>query len=112
MGQSIEYRSYINSPQWKQKSAHCQAMSKRHCIVFFWLRSRHCHHLTYRNLQKEIPVRDTVPLSVTAHQLIHLPLLWKTGARPFVNLVLRVLFIFWMIIFFFVPCTSTAKRKR
>gem|GEM_PF-5703186 len=51
----------------------------------------------------ELPLRDTVPLSVTAHRLIHLPLFWKTALRPWVNWGLRLLMVCWVIVFWLLP---------
>lgn len=102
----MNYHFYINSAQWKAKSRNCQKLSGNWCILFPWLRSRDCHHMTYRNMGGEIPVRDTVPLSKTAHWLVHLPVLWRIGnkvspVRVLVNYVLRSLFLFWIILSFF-----------
>ena len=54
------------SPEWKKKSKHVQRMTSNHCILFPWIKSNHAHHLTYQNLEREMPVRDIVPLSKTA----------------------------------------------
>lgn len=97
---SNEYLSYINSEQWKAKSRKCQSLTRKHCILFAWLKSRHCHHMTYRNMTEEIPIRDTVALSVTAHKIIHFPIFWKNKkVRPYINYFLRFCMvssiIFW-----------------
>ena len=99
---SSEYISWINSKDWKVKSRKCQALTIKSCILFPWLDSRHTHHLTYRNMKSERPIRDTVPLSVMAHKLIHLRIFWKTGLRKYINYFLRFLMIlsiiFWQSI--------------
>jgi len=100
---SNEYLTYIKSPQWYAKSRKCQSLTPYHCVLFPWLKSRHCHHLTYHNMTYELPLRDTVPLSVTAHRLIHLPLFWKTALRPWVNWGLRLLMVCWVIVFWLLP---------
>lgn len=102
---SKEYQTYIISQKWRSKSSKCQAMTGKRCVLFPWLRSRHAHHLTYKNLEHEIPVRDIVPLSKAAHWIVHLPILWRfcnkvSPVRVLVNLVLRSLFVFWIVINF------------
>jgi hypothetical protein len=97
VSRSPQYYVYIRSEQWHQKSKTCHWLTKKHCIVFPWLQSRDIHHLTYRNLQKEFPLRDTVPLSKFAHWITHWWIFWKTPLRPLVNTALRLLLIFWAI---------------
>lgn len=88
MGHSPEYTNWINSQEWKTKSKKCQQLTRKHCILFPWLSSRHCHHLHYRNMTTEIPIRDIVALSVTAHKIIHWSLFWKNKkVRPYINYI-------------------------
>lgn len=108
MSRSPTYYLYINSPEWKARSKRCQALTKNHCVIFFWAKSRHCHHMTYRNFQKEIALRDTVPLSKFAHWIVHWWIFWKTPLRPWVNFLLRSLLVFWFLVWLLLP----AKRKR
>jgi hypothetical protein len=100
MGYSNQYLTYVHSPEWKNKSKSCQQLTKNHCVVFPWLKSNHCHHLTYKNLKNEIPIRDTVPLSKTAHSIIHWGIFWKTPLRLPINYLLRLLTIIWAIFWF------------
>jgi hypothetical protein len=101
MAHSNEYISYIHSTQWYDKRAKCQSLTANHCILFPWLKSRHCHHLTYKNLTREVPLRDIVPLSKTAHTIIHWHILWKIKqVRFIVNLILRALMIVWVAVWF------------
>mgnify|MGYP001794131465 FL=1 len=107
MPYSKEYINWINSSEWKAKSKKCQGLTRKHCILFPWLKSRHCHHLTYRNMKQEIPVRDTVALSVTAHKIIHWRIFWKVKkVRPYVNYFLRFLMVisivFWNVLGVFI----------
>jgi hypothetical protein len=111
MSRSPQYYAYITSDEWREKCKRCHGLTKQHCIVFPWLKSRNVHHLTYRNFQKEIPLRDTVPLSKFAHGIIHWWIFWKTPLRTFVNAVLRSLLIFWSIIWFIVPFKSKSNRR-
>lgn len=95
-----EYTNYISSIEWRNKSKFCQTLTHKHCIIFPWLKSRHGHHLTYKNMKSEIPIRDTVPLSVTGHNIIHLNIFWRNKKnRVWVNYFLRFCMvcsiIFW-----------------
>ncbi len=98
MPYSNQYLTYIYSPKWKNKSKHCQKLTKNHCIIFPWLKSHHAHHLTYQNLENEIPIRDIVPLSKTAHSIVHWSVFWESPLRPWINFYLRLSMIFWIII--------------
>ena len=109
MSRSPSYYAYINSPEWRAKSKQCQALTKNHCVLFFWLKSQHCHHLSYRNLQKEIPLRDTVPLSKSAHWIVHRWFFWRTPLRSLVNFALRVLMVFWIVAWMVLP---KSRRKK
>lgn len=95
-----EYLAYIMSSEWRKKSLNVQRMTQNHCILFPWLPSNHAHHLTYRNMKREMPVRDIIPLSKKAHSLVHIPLLWKSPLRPWINFLLRLLMIFWIVVYF------------
>lgn len=102
MAHSKNYLAWIQSPEWKAKSKKCQSWTKYHCIVFPWLKSRHCHHLTYKNMKNEVPIRDIVPLSKIAHSIIHWRIFWKSPLRPWANTILRVLMVLW-VIFWMLP---------
>lgn len=95
-----EYLMYIMSSEWRQKSLNVQRMTQNHCILFPWLLSNHAHHLTYRNMKREMPIRDIIPLSRKAHSLVHTPLLWKSWLRPWINFLLRLLMVFWIVFYF------------
>ncbi len=82
---SVEYTEYIKSPEWKEKSRRCRQLTQNRCCLFPWRRSRYCHHMNYSHLKNEIPIRDTVGLSITAHQIVHLEFLWKSPLRKAVN---------------------------
>jgi hypothetical protein len=88
-----EYLTWIKSAQWREKSKMIQKVSGNYCVLFPCLKSRHCHHLTYRNMTKEKVFRDCVPLSITAHKLVHLKIFWKSPLRIPVNYLLRLLLI-------------------
>lgn len=106
-----EYLDYIMSPEWRKKSKHVQQMTSNHCILFPWLKSNHAHHLTYRNLKREIPVRDIVPLSKVAHSIIHWRVFWKSPLRPWINFLLRLLMSFWAVFWLFFGGKKYGKAK-
>ncbi|WP_242063077.1 hypothetical protein [Nostoc sp. FACHB-145] len=108
MNYSPEYLSYIRSSQWKNKSINCQKLTNFHCIIFPWYKSSHAHHLTYDNLKFELPVKDIVPLSKTAHSLVHWGIFWKTPLRVGVNWLLRLLMVISVITWAII---QTANRR-
>lgn len=65
------YIEYINSDKWKQKSRVFRGVMLNRCSVFPFLISNDAHHMTYRNLEHEIFLRDVVPLSKGVHSLVH-----------------------------------------
>lgn len=90
------YKSYIISPEWRVKSKACIMKTKNRCVLLPFMLARHTHHLTYKNLGKEMFIRDIVPLSKVAHKLVHFDIFWKTPLRPLVNLYLRfICLIVW-----------------
>ena len=74
---SPEYTGYIRSNIWYARSRKFQQATGNRCVLFPWRKSNHAHHLTYSNLQSERFIRDCVPLSKKAHEIIHYPILWK-----------------------------------
>lgn len=89
---SKNYTSYIQSSAWRAKSKRC--LSSANCCLFPWLKPRHAHHLTYKNLGKELLWRDVLPLSKTAHGIVHWWVFWNSGNpawifRIWMNLYLR-----------------------
>lgn len=91
MARSPEYYSYIQSDAWKSKSKLFKKLFLGRCVLFPWLKSKHNHHLTYANFQNEVYWIDCLPLSETAHAIIHLPFLWKIRTiRLLMNLYLRM----------------------
>ena len=87
---SPEYTGYIRSNIWYARSRKFQQATGNRCVLFPWSRSNHAHHLTYSNLQSEKFIRDCVPLSKKAHEIIHRPALWKNRRnRSLINGYLR-----------------------
>lgn len=86
-----QYYNYIYSDIWKDKSKVFKKLFLGRCVLFPWLKGKHSHHLTYNNFQNEVYWVDCLPLSETAHALIHLPFLWKIRVvRGLINLYLRI----------------------
>lgn len=74
--QSRTYKSYIRSADWYARRRNILKVWRNRCALFPWLKADECHHLTYQNLQHERAWVDCIPLSKTAHWLVHLPLFW------------------------------------
>ena len=85
------YRAHLQSYAWQAHARSCLALTRRRCVLFPFMRASECHHLHYRNLGREVPVMDTVPLSWAAHQIIHFPLFWFPPVRIAVNAWLRMM---------------------
>lgn len=99
---SNKYKTYIISDEWRAKSRNVRDLTNNHCVLFPWMKANHAHHLTYQNMENEIPVRDIIPLSKTAHSIVHWRIFWKTRLRIWMNLILRLLAIFWISFWFLV----------
>jgi hypothetical protein len=87
------YESHLRSAAWQVHARSCLALTGRRCVLFPFLWAQECHHLHYRNLGREVPVLDTVPLSWAAHQIIHFPLLWFPPVRAAINAWLRLMMV-------------------
>jgi hypothetical protein len=97
---SPEYREYMQSFVWHEKSNKCKNATKRICVLFPWLKANHSHHLTYKNFKKEVIVRDIVPLSKVAHKIVHIELFYNTKIKLMVNYYLRIATILFIILGF------------
>jgi len=75
---SRAYKSYILSSDWYARRRAVLKIWRNRCALFPWLKADECHHLTYRNLTREIPWRDCLPLSKAAHRLVHHPVIWQS----------------------------------
>lgn len=100
MPHSAEYTEYMQSLEWKKRSGDCQLLTRSRCILFPWKNTYCSHHLTYRNLKDEKPIRDIVPLSLEAHHFVHFGwggILWNDRTyRQATNWVLRFLLVGWL----------------
>ena len=98
MARSAEYTFYIQSVNWRKKSNSILAITDNRCALHPWKRATHAHHLHYKNLWNEWVIRDCVPLSPEAHELIHQDIFWNlkgnsqtpSPSRPIVSNYLRV----------------------
>jgi hypothetical protein len=73
---SPQYRNYINSDQWRKgwrRGLTMQLLLGRDAICPL-LKAHHADHLHYKNLTRELPLRDLVPLNKTIHLRIITPL--------------------------------------
>jgi len=90
MGRNKAYYDYIFSEEWKKKSRFFRALFLDRCVLFPWLKSKHTHHLGYGRFEEEWFWLDCLPLSESAHALVHLPFLWKCRpVRFLINWYLR-----------------------
>ena len=98
MARTADYITYIKSVNWRKTSSNVIASTGNRCALYPWKRATHAHHLHYKNLQNEWAIRDCVPLSPEAHELIHQDKLWNLNGnsktpsplRPIVSNYLRV----------------------
>ena len=63
------YHDYINSPEWKRRSAQVKARQGNTCLLCGKQGSLHTHHLTYRHLGDETD-DDCVALCAECHQRV------------------------------------------
>jgi hypothetical protein len=69
---SPQYRAYIQSDRWRKgwrRQATLAMLLGQDCICPL-LPATQADHLTYRNLEHELPLRDLVPLNRHTHQLV------------------------------------------
>lgn len=98
----VNYRAYIVSKPWREKSNHCLVSTRKHCCLFWGAEASHSHHLHYKNLGDEKNFRDIVPLSRTAHKIIHWSIFWKIKpVRRVINQILRVNYLIVKVFFSF-----------
>lgn len=105
MARSPEYYKRINSPEWRKLSKSVIASVNGRCVLLPFLKAKHTHHMTYRHLGHEKPLRDVVPLSKPSHDLIHTWLFWKTPLRGVVNAWLRLSYFIMLAVTPFVLIT-------
>jgi len=101
---SNRYLTYLGSDRWRQKSKSFRNVMLNRCCVLPFLKSNDAHHMTYKNLEHEIFLRDVVPLSKGVHNFVHgaarLIFLKHDNhfIRFFINwLLLRPSCLFWFV---------------
>lgn len=68
----MNYHAYLASPEWHRKASKIQRIMFKRCAVLPFLKSSDTHHMTYRNLEHEMFLRDCVPLSKFIHRdIVH-----------------------------------------
>jgi hypothetical protein len=80
---------------WRMRRSSAMAITFGCDVVFPWLRADQVDHLHYSNLERELPIRDVVPLHHTTHAVV--TELRKRGHRKAVNAALRAAAIVWLI---------------
>ena len=76
--EKVNYYSYMNSNEWKNKSRKFRRKTGDRCQIFPWLKAESSHHATYENLGSEQWNIDCIVVSQSAHKLIHG---WLAGFR-------------------------------
>jgi hypothetical protein len=102
MSLSPEYRQYINSKSWRSKRPFIMALTLGRDSILPIFPAHDCDHLTYKNLGRELPLRDCVPLHRFTHRNVITParsVLRKILGRSLGNFVaawfLRGCVIWW-----------------
>jgi hypothetical protein len=102
MGLSPEYRQYINSDKWRNRSRFIRRCTLDRDSLIPLLKAHHTDHLTYRNMGGELFLRDCVPLNRNVHGFITALrkfLRWTIGrklANFIVAWVMRIICILWL----------------
>lgn len=90
---SQEYLGHLQSEAWRRAARSTIELTRRRCCLLPWRRAVHAHHLHYRNLGTEQPLRDLVPLSDLGHRIVHAWVLWRGPMRGLMSGLLRMLTI-------------------
>lgn len=69
---SPQYRNYIRSDRWRKGWRRGLSLKLLFggCVLCPFLTATQADHLTYRNLEHELPFRDLVPVNKHSHALI------------------------------------------
>jgi hypothetical protein len=84
------------NPHWRFVRFLTFAVTLRRDVIFPWFKATDCDHLRYRNLGREWPLLDLVPL----HRLTHMAVtaLRAAGLTILINLVLRGAYLGWLAV--------------
>ena len=93
---SPEYRRATShkNPYWRILRKVTFAVTLGRDAVAIWWPATDCDHLHYKNLGKELPLRDVVGLNRRTHRVV--TTLRRNGWSWPVNLVLRLAYLVWM----------------
>lgn len=94
---SEKYTNHVRrqSQLWRFCRWLCMApLLGRDCVCPI-LQAKDVHHLHYRNLGHELPIRDVVPLHRVTHRLVE-GIFEKLFGRLAVNQFLRCCYVFWL----------------
>lgn len=71
---SPQYRNYIRSDRWLKgwRRQLTLRLLLGGCVLLPFLRATQADHLTYKNLEHELPIRDLVPVHPASHAVIGL----------------------------------------
>jgi hypothetical protein len=94
---------YINhvvkrSPYWVAVSKLTKLLILGRCCICPLLPGGDCAHLTYDNLEYELPFRDIVPLNRFFHRIVDSPIFTSKRVKPWRNAFLRVMYAFWIAV--------------
>jgi hypothetical protein len=99
---SPEYRQYINSDRWADRSEWIRRCTLNRDGLIPLLKAHHTDHITYRNMGHELFLRDCVPLHSVTHWFItqlRKILRWAIGrklANSVVAWPMRVICFAWL----------------
>lgn len=110
-----DYRAYIHSPRWRAKASSAAKLWRGRCALMPWLPSQDYHHLSYENLGIERPWFDCLPLSRSAHKLVHCPLFWarrkpRAKRRRIAGWCWRAIALATLLLTLFLPSKSHSPK--
>lgn len=93
---SAKYRNYIVKRHWTWvfRSKLCKVLLLGRCCICPLLPGGDAAHLTYKNIEHELPLRDIVPMNRFFHRIFDSQLL--KPFRPVLNWLVRGLYLFWI----------------
>ncbi len=122
---SNKYEKHVQQKSWRWRLARWMTFTPllgRDCLIPL-LPATDCHHLHYRNLGHELPIRDLVPLNRFTHQIVEdlkmiVPqavLAWglRLAYLFWVGLLIAgVIFLSWYILTHIDGCSPNAVQFR
>lgn len=70
MMEKYEYKRYLNTPEWKQKSMGCKQRAGYRCAICNGTSNLQAHHRTYVRAGNELP-EDLTALCGRCHSIVH-----------------------------------------